>query len=409
MFLMGGLKALWRTGHLIVIDANGREYSFGNRADRPHVVVRLHDGWLNFKLALNPKLYVGEAYVDGTLTIETGTLYDFLDICTANLVDFEGHPAQAVYEKLCYLGRRFQQANPVRKSRDNVAPHYDAADSIAHLFLDSDLQYTCAYFHSLEDDLDTAQQAKKRHLAAKLRLEPGLKVLDIGCGWGGLALSLARAADVHVTGVTLSPNQWKTASERAERAGLSDRVRFELRDVRTLDEQFDRIVAVGVVEHLGVRHYPEFFGTVRERLADNGVALLHSLGRIDGSGTSNAWGRKYIFPGAYVPALSEVFPAVENSSLFVADVEILRLHYAQTVEHWYRKFKANREQVKEMHGEKFCRLWEFYLIGSAMFMRQCNLMNFQMQFAKQLQTLPLTRDYMIEAERAYSLESFSAC
>jgi cyclopropane-fatty-acyl-phospholipid synthase len=275
-----------------------------------------------------------------------------------------------------------------------VAHHYDLSRELYQLFLDSDMQYSCAYFAHEDDTLEQAQLLKKNHLAAKLLLKPGQKVLDIGCGWGGLALHLASVADVEVLGVTLSKEQLAVAQERARALGLENRVRFELRDYRHVDETFDRIVSVGMFEHVGVRHYPEFFGKIGELLVKDGVAVLHSIGRMSPPGSTSPWIRKYIFPGAYAPSLSEVFSAVEPKQLWVADVEVLRLHYAKTCHEWYLRFMANRDQALQLYDERFCRMWEFYLAAVEMTFRHGSAMVFQMQLCHQRDAVPLTRDYM---------------
>ncbi len=299
--------------------------------------------------------------------------------------------------------RIFRQYNPLWKSRQNVAHHYDLSDTLYNLFLDTDRQYSCAYFNDPSDPLEEAQANKKRHLASKLRLEPGQKVLDIGCGWGGLALYLAQEADVEVTGVTLSVEQLRVAERRARAMGVSDRVKFELVDYRELTgRRFDRIVSVGMFEHVGVVHYPAFFQKIKELLTDDGIALLHSIGRADGPGHTNPWMRKYIFPGGYSPAISEVVPVVEKTRLWITDMEVLRLHYAETLKNWRARFLANRERIKAIYDERFCRMWEFYLAGSEVAFRYQGHVNFQMQIAQRVDSVPLTRDYMFDWERAHA-------
>jgi cyclopropane-fatty-acyl-phospholipid synthase len=295
--------------------------------------------------------------------------------------------------------RRLHQYNPVRRARRNVAHHYDLSDQLYELFLDRDRQYSCAYFRSREDDLDTAQENKKRHIATKLLLRPGQKVLDIGSGWGGLALYLAAECGVDVTGLTLSEEQHKVAQRRAAAAGLADRVRFHLRDYRQEPGRYDRLVSVGMFEHVGVNQYPTFFRKVGELLAPDGVALLHSIGRMDGPGTTNPWLRKYIFPGGYSPALSEVVPGAEGARLWITDIEVLRLHYAETLRAWRARFQQNRERIRALYDERFCCMWEMYLVGAELAFRRDGHLVFQMQLAKQVDTVPLTRDYMIDRER----------
>jgi cyclopropane-fatty-acyl-phospholipid synthase len=293
-----------------------------------------------------------------------------------------------------------QQHNPVGQAQNNIAHHYDLTDTLYDLFLDADRQYSCAYFLTPGDSLETAQDNKKRHIAAKLLLQPGQKVLDIGSGWGGLAIHLARTANVDVTGVTLSQEQHRYAEIRAEEAGLSDRVRFKLQDYRLQTEMYDRIVSVGMFEHVGVKHYREFFAKLRDLLTDDGVALLHSISRMDPPGTTSAWLRKYIFPGGYTPAMSETLAALEFEQLYVTDIEILRLHYAETLVHWHSRFQANRDKIVKIYDERFCRMWEFYLKGCEMAFRHWDQMVFQMQIARQQNAVPLVRDYITDWERA---------
>jgi cyclopropane-fatty-acyl-phospholipid synthase len=298
------------------------------------------------------------------------------------------------------------QYNPVGKAKSNVAHHYDLSGSLYDLFLDRDRQYSCAYFESDDGSLEDAQLAKKRHLAAKLDIKPGMKVLDIGSGWGGLGLYIAEICGAEVTGVTLSEEQHKLSNDRALQRGVSDRVKFLLKDYRHLDQKFDRIVSVGMFEHVGVGHFKEFFTKVNGLLKDDGVAVLHSINRSDGPGATSAWIKKYIFPGGYIPALSEVLPHIEKAGLYVTDVEILRLHYAKTLREWYLRFADHRDRAKELYDERFCRMWEFYLAASECAFRFAGMNNFQIQFVKNQHSLPLTRNYIFqEEERLRAIDS----
>ncbi len=391
-------KRFVRWGRLSIIDAHGRHHEVGE-PEGPQATIRLHDEALHRRLALNPYLYLGEAYMDGTLTIEQGSLYEFMDICAVNSLHVEGSPLGRALRAGQSLLRHLHQYNPIRRAQANVAHHYDLSDRLYDLFLDRDRQYSCAYFTHPHTDLEQAQADKKRHLAAKLLLEPGMRVLDIGSGWGGLALSLAEAGAAQVVGITLSEHQLEVSRERARRQGLADRVRFELRDYREQTGTFDRIVSVGMFEHVGVRHYRQFFRAVRDLLAEDGVAVLHSIGRMDGPGATNPWIRRYIFPGGYSPALSEVLPVVERQGLWVTDIEILRLHYAETLRAWRQRFSAHRAQIAALYDERFCRMWEFYLIGSELAFRRMGHMVFQMQLARRQDAVPLTRDYITDWER----------
>jgi cyclopropane-fatty-acyl-phospholipid synthase len=408
MLLARFLGKLIRSGSLTLIDAQGQAVETGDGTD-PKVTIRIHDRMTQWKMGVNPALYTGEAYMDGKLTIEEGTLYDFLDLATRSLWEPGNGAIVAAMNTLRIMVRLARQINPVSRSRTNVAHHYDLSGGLYDLFLDADRQYSCAYFEHPAASLEEAQESKKRHIAAKLLLDrPGLRVLDIGCGWGGLALYLAAETGAHVTGITLSQEQLKTARERAERAGLADRVSFHLRDYRLEQGAYDRIVSVGMFEHVGTPHYPAFFGKVRELLAPDGVALLHSIGRADTPGSTNPWIRKYIFPGGYCPALSEVLPVIERKALVVTDVEILRLHYAATLREWRRRFTENRDKVKEIYDERFCRMWEFYLAGAEVAFRNENQIVFQIQFARDQEAVPLTRDYIGEWERAHGAKSAAA-
>jgi cyclopropane-fatty-acyl-phospholipid synthase len=401
MLLASVLAQAIRIGRLGVVDASGRRHVFEG-APGPSACIRLRDPALHWKLLVRPRLFVPEAYMDGTLTIEEGSLYDFIDLLVSNDSAQWDSPVMRLNQAAGRLVRWVHQYNPVPRARRNVAHHYDLSDQLYELFLDRDRQYSCAYFRTPADDLDTAQENKKRHVAAKLLLQPGQKVLDIGSGWGGLALYLATECGCDVTGLTLSQEQHKVAQRRAAEAGLADRVRFHLRDYREEEGQYDRIVSVGMFEHVGVVQYPTFFRKVNELLSPDGVALLHSIGRMEGPGTTNPWLRKYIFPGGYSPALSEVVPVVERERLWITDVEILRLHYAETLRHWRGRFEANRERIRALYDERFCRMWELYLVGAEMAFRRDRHLNFQMQLAKQVGTVPLTRDYITDWERAHA-------
>ena len=395
--LVSILERTITTGHLRLVDSDGRAYDFGDQ-DGPPVSARITDKRTERQLLLNAPLTIGEAYMDGRLVLERGTIYDFLELLVSNAR--RRHPRRMhALDRLMFVTRRLQHYNPAGRSKRNVAHHYDIDDTLYALFLDSDRQYSCAYFENEGMSLEAAQEAKKRHIAAKLNLADGMRVLDIGSGWGGLALYLAKIAHVEVTGVTLSEEQLKVSRKRATAEGLSKAVNFELIDYRHLTGQFDRIVSVGMFEHVGSAHYRSFFQQVNRLLADDGVAVLHSIGRFDGPAATNPFIAKYIFPGGYIPALSEVVPAVEREGLLATDIEILRLHYAMTLRHWRQRFRAAWHVAAEKFGERFCRMWEMYLAGSETAFRYQNLMVFQLQLAKEQTVLPLTRDYMVDTER----------
>jgi len=395
------MKSFVRVGTLKVIDADGRVHVFSG-APGPNVTMRLSDKSLYHKLVFNPELNAGEAYMDGRLTFEDSTLRDFLTLISINRLSLGSYPVQRVLRRVSRFFKRFQQANPIGKAQQNVAHHYDLGNDFYRLFLDEGMQYSCAYFLSDDDTLEQAQRNKLRLLAAKLDLSPGLRVLDIGCGWGELALYLAAVSDVEVVGVTLSKEQYERAQSRAHSAGMGDRVRFELKDYREVAGRFDRIVSVGMFEHVGVHHYGEFFAKINDLLDDDGIALIHSIGHMSPPGTASPWLRKYIFPGAYSPALSEVFDAVERNSLWVTDLEILRLHYAQTLAHWIQRFETNRDKIEAMYDEKFGRMWEFYLISAEMMFRTGSQLVFHLQLARKRDAVPIVRDYITEAQRTYT-------
>lgn len=386
------------TGHLNLIDADGRNYGFGDHSGFP-IVARITDKQTEWELALHPTLALGEAYMNGGLTFDQGTIYDFIELLCANAQNTTWPRWLAAVDGLRFLTRRLRQYNPRSRARRNVEHHYDLDTGLYDLFLDQDRQYSCAYFEHNAMSLDEAQLAKKRHLAAKLKLEDGMTVLDIGSGWGGLALYLAKTMHVTVTGITLSENQLKIARERAQAMGLSKAVKFELCDYRDIGEQFDRVVSVGMFEHVGLSHYPRFFARIAELLKPDGVALLHSIGRFDGPGIMNPFIIKHIFPGTHVPPLSEVLPEVERNSLLATDIELLRLHYAMTLRHWRQRFRANWDTAVARFGERFCRMWECYFAICEAGFRYQGLMVFQLQMTKSLTAVPLTRDYMYEAER----------
>jgi len=394
------LKSFVKVGSLTVIDAEGGTHVFAG-APGPDVTMQLTDPTLYRKLFFNPELHAGEAYMDGRMSFPGSSLRGFLTLFSVNRLSLGNQPMQKVLRRVSRGLKRFQQANPVGKARQNVAHHYDLGNAFYKLFLDSDLFYSCAYFRSEDDTLEEAQRNKCRLIAAKLNLKPGLKVLDIGCGWGGLARYLAQIADVEVTGVTLSTEQHALAVEAVKAAGLESRVHIELKDYRDLSGAFDRIVSVGMFEHVGVGHYEEFFAKVNDLMADDGLMVLHSIGHMSPPGTASPWLRKYIFPGAYSPALSEVFPAVENNSLWVTDLEFLRVHYATTLRHWQQRFDENRAAIAQMYDERFCRMWEFYLISAEMMFRTGSQEVFQMQLARNRDAAPIVRDYITDVQRAY--------
>ena len=395
------MKSFIRKGRLTVIDADGQRHVFAGTPG-PEVTMRLTDKRLYRTLVFNPELAAGEAYMDGTMRFEDGsTLRDFLTLFSINRLSLGSYPLQKALRAIKMRFRKRQQSNVKGEAQRNVAHHYDLGNDFYRLFLDDNMLYSCAYFREPGETLEQAQRNKLRLLASKLCLADGMRVLDIGCGWGDLALYLAKLENVHVTGVTLSKEQQKLASERARQAGLSDRVKFELRDYRDVDDRFDRIVSVGMFEHVGVQHYDEFFGHLNDLMPDAGIAVLHSIGHMSPPGMASPWLRKYIFPGAYSPALSEVFDSVERNSLWVMDLEFLRVHYATTLAHWAERFEKNREQVIAMYDDRFARMWEFYLISAEMMFRTGSQLVFHMQMSRKRDAAPIVRDYITDKQREY--------
>ena len=384
-----------KVGQLTVIDAGGGEHVFGPGGE-PSATIRLHDPKLYRLLFLNPELKAGEAYMDGTLTVDGG-IRKLLEVFAYNRQGLRRQGHQKLLKSSLKRLRRFHQHNIRANSARNVQHHYDLSNDFYRMWLSDDLNYSCAYWPDGVVTLEEAQVAKMAHIAAKLRVEPGMRVLDIGCGWGAMSRYLADHCGAEVVGVTLSKEQLAVARERAEAEGLS--CEFRLTDYRDVEETFDRVVSVGMFEHVGVKHYLEYFSKIRDLMTDDGVALVHSIGRKGGPGTTGAWIRKYIFPGGYSPALSETFAEIEKAGLWVTDCEILRLHYAETLLAWDTKFQAVRDRVVEMFDERFARMWEFYLIVSEFSFRHGKHMNFQIQLTKTVDALPVTRDYTVERER----------
>ena len=388
------LRKLVRSGDLTLKLPGGASVRVGDGTG-PELIARITSAAWAARIATRPGLAVGEAYMDGGLVLEQGRLDDFIDLIGSNAGN---KPKKRRSRLQLWLRRRLREANERLAARRNVAHHYDLSDELYRRFLDADMQYSCAYFARPDMTLEEAQLAKKRHIAAKLRIEPGMKVLDIGCGWGGMAMTLAEETGAEVDGVTLSVEQLAVAKARAEAKGLSGRARFSLTDYRDVTGPYDRIVSVGMFEHVGRPNYPAFFDGVARLLTDDGVALIHSIGRPEGGGLTNTWLAKYIFPGGYSPALSEVLPAIEQAGLRVTDVEILRLHYAETLRHWRTRFDAHRAEIARIYDERFCRMWEFYLGIAEQSFRARGHFVWQIQLARKIDTVPLTRDYIGEAE-----------
>jgi cyclopropane-fatty-acyl-phospholipid synthase len=376
-------------GRLEVTDPDGRRHVLEGPAPGPRAAIAITDARAFRRMLVVPDLYMGEAYVDGTLTVEEGTLYDVLDFFALNLMP-RVRDTSAVVLPSAY------QANVVGRAQANIAHHYDLNRHLFELFLDRDLQYSCAYFTDPNESLEEAQANKKKRVAAKLLLQPGQRVLDIGSGFGGLGLHLARAWGVDVVGVTLSEEQWQVSQARAQAEGLDGKIVFKLLDYRQDTGRYDRIVSVGMFEHVGRAHYDEFFGKVAALLTDDGVCLLHAIGHMAPPGLTSPWLIKYIFPGGYAPSLSETVAAIERAGLWITDIEILRLHYAETLKNWHQRFQANRDKARALYDERFCRLWEYYLQLCEIGYRRLNWMVFQIQMAKSPTAVPLTRSYLAD-------------
>ena len=386
------LSRLVKTGTLDLTAPDGTTRRYGTGA--PVVAVHVHTPDALRQLATNPHLALGETYMQGTLTIAGDDLHGLLELVLRNIMLGHDSAANRARQTIRDLTRGISQRNQARRARRNVAHHYDLSAALYDLFLDEDRQYSCAYFRTPDDTLEQAQAQKKAHIARKLGLEPGMRVLDIGCGWGGMALTLARDFGVDVTGVTLSEEQLKIARQRAQAAGLNDRVRFELTDYRAVTGPFDRIVSVGMFEHVGAPNFRTYFQKVHDLLTPDGVALIHTIGRFTPPGSTNPWIAKYIFPGGYIPALSETMAAIKHTGLVSTDVEVWRLHYARTLRHWHDRFMARRDEAARLYDERFVRMWKFYLVASEQTFRHAGQCVFQVQLARRQEAVPLTRDYL---------------
>lgn len=405
-------SGLIKTGSIEITTAAGHRFLAGDGSGE-QLALRINDPGAQIRLLADPELHFGELFMDGRLDVTEGALFDVLLLASENLMrpDCPMRPDSSGWVRLLQRGRlalrRFGQANDALRARRNVTHHYDRDERFYRLFLDADLQYSCAYFAAEDQSLEQAQLAKKRHIAAKLLIDPGQSILDIGCGFGGLALYLTRFCEARVTGVTLSKTQLRVATDRAIAAGAAA-ADFHLLDYRDIDQSFDRIVSIGMFEHVGLSQYDAFFRKIAQLLDDDGIALIHTIGRASGPAPTHPWIAKYIFPGGYMPALSEILPAIERAGLFVTDVEILRLHYAETLKVWRQRFLARREEAKALYGERFCRMWELYLAGSECAFRCEGFVVFQIQLAKKLDSAPLTRDYMSRGEAALARRESAA-
>ena len=394
------LEKLMSTGRLTLVMPDGKRTSYGPGGGAS-LTVRVTNRKTLFAIARNPRLGLGEAYMDGRLIVEDGTILDLMRLVVgANRWEDKGK-GRAAMNKGKGKWKALFRRNKAKASRRNVAHHYDIGNDLYRLFLDEDLQYSCAYFTDPANSLEQAQADKKAHIAAKLYLKPGQRVLDIGCGWGGTALYLNRVADVDVLGITLSEEQLKVARARAEEAGVADRVKFELIDYREIEGRFDRIVSIGMFEHVGAAHYDEFFAACRNLLAEDGVMLLHTIGKYGKASAPDPFTDKWIFPGYHLPSISQLAAASERQRLITSDLELLRVHYAYTLRHWLERARANRDKIVALHDERFFRMWEFYLSGGVVAFESGSMCNFQAQYIRDRNALPITRDYMAEAEGRY--------
>ena len=398
------LSRVVRRGELTLTTANGRRRTFGTPDPAlASVAIRFTDNKVIRDILRDVSLGVGESFMDGRLVIERGDIFQLIELAQANARFESGQvsaTAPGLRSRLAGVVRhRVGTRNAARRAKRNVAHHYDLSDRLYDLFLDADRQYSCAYYTDPANTLEQAQADKKAHIAAKLALRPGMRVLDIGCGWGGLALYLHQKTGAEVLGITLSEEQLRVARGRAEAAGVADKVRFELIDYRAVTGTFDRIVSVGMFEHVGPANYRAYFATCRNLLTPQGVALIHTIGRADGPGFTDAFTAKYIFPGGYIPALSEMLRANDGLRWFVSDVEVLRLHYAYTLKAWYDRTVAARAEIVRLYDERFYRMWCYYLAGAHAAFTWGQLVNYQVQFTRDRRALPITRDYMLEAER----------
>ncbi|MEM1132907.1 MAG: cyclopropane-fatty-acyl-phospholipid synthase family protein [Pseudomonadota bacterium] len=396
------LKKIITQGVLEVEGPEGESYEYGKpHEDYGPVRIAIADKATSNRIARNPALGAGEAFMDGGLTIENDDIFGLLALIAYNMRwDYENTTRVGLWKSQRLLSK-IQQVNDSVRSRKNVAHHYDLNDRLYDLFLDADRQYSCAYFTDSDNSLEQAQQDKMAHIAAKLDLKPEHQVLDIGCGWGGMSLYIHKVSGARVKGITLSEEQLKVARERAEAAGVADKVSFELIDYRHVQEAFDRVVSVGMFEHVGRPNFQAYFDAIRDRLKPDGVALVHTIARADGPGVTDPWTQKYIFPGGYAPALSEILPHVEKAWLWATDIEILRLHYGHTLVHWYKRCEAKRADIEALYDERFYRMWMFYLAAAANAFFHDGHMNAQIQLTRKRDVLPLTRDYIAEVEREY--------
>ena len=387
------LKKIYFKNKLTIVDSKNNTHQFGSGTG--NLKIRLKNKSIEKKLFRNPSLHFGEGYMNNEILIEEGSIEELIDLITSCYDDFIKHNSiYRMYENFSGYFKIFQQLNEVVKSKQNVAHHYDLKEDLYKLFLDKDMQYSCAYFHNENISLDQAQIDKKNHIINKLQISEKMKVLDIGCGWGGMAIEIAKQTGAKVKGITLSENQFETASKRAQEEGLSDKITFKLQDYRDENETYDRIVSVGMFEHVGIKYFKEYLKKTYDLLKDSGIFLLHTIGQRGVPTATSPWIRKYIFPGGYIPSLSDIIHETEKLNINITDIEILRLHYAHTLTHWYKNVQKNKSQIINMFDERFYRMWEFYLLASKYSFVNMGNVVFQIQISKNINNLPLTRNYM---------------
>ena len=390
------LNKVFKKNGFILVDANSKKYIIGSPTSENPIQIKILDKQLHFKLLIHPDLYLGEAYTEGKIVIENGTLTDFLNLALMNIGRKNINIISYLINKLRGSYRYLTNFNFIKKSKMNVSHHYDISDDLYDLFLDPKRQYSCAYFKNENDSLETAQNNKIQHIIKKLNIKPNQKVLDIGCGWGSLAIDVAKSAECKVTGITLSENQFKYCTQKAKELNLENQLTFKLMDYRELNDKFDRIVSVGMFEHVGRKFYNKFFKQIDNLLDKDGVSLIHTIGSVNPPRDPHPWITKYIFPGGYTPSLSEVTTPIEKAGLIVSDIEVLRLHYAHTLRHWKENCIKNKEKIISMFDEKFFRMWEFYLAGCEMAFKWGDQVVYQFQLTKNYTSTPVTRDYIYQ-------------
>ena len=390
------LNKLFKKDGFFLIDANSKKYIIGSPENKNPIILKVLDKKLHYKLLFRPDLYFGEAYSEGNIIIENGTLSDFLDLALMNIGRGELNFFSQFINKLSGSYRYLTNFNFIKKSKMNIAHHYDLSDDLYDLFLDPKRQYSCGYFRNENDSLETAQNNKIQHIIKKLNIKQNQKVLDIGCGWGSLAIDIAKSTHCEVTGITLSKNQFDYCKKKAKELNLENQVTFKLIDYRELNEKFDRIVSVGMFEHVGRKFYKKFFKKVENLLNDNGISLIHTIGSVNPPRDPHPWITKYIFPGGYTPSLSEVTTPIEKAGLIVSDIEVLKLHYSHTLRHWKENCIKNKAKIIEMFDERFFRMWEFYLAGCEIAFKWGDQVVYQLQLTKNYTSTPTTRDYIYQ-------------